>query len=207
MLPLSLVEDNAFIEFVNYLDPSFAMPTRKTVKSTGIPNLKESVFIKMKKLLQNIKYPNACVDGWSDASARKFNGYICQGIDNDWNLVTLPIEFKHFKGTLAVLFVFDYIFFSIIIIKGSSTGDAIHKQYKEVIKNLEIHEKVIKIVCDQAANMIKGFKETTESNEVVNGVCIVELTKDLLFQQKQKDLLIKQQEMEENFINEINDMN
>ena len=77
MLPLSLVEDKAFIEFVNYLDPSFSMPTRKTIKSSGIPQLKDDVLKQLKNKLNNIKYPNASVDGWSDASARKFDNYFC----------------------------------------------------------------------------------------------------------------------------------
>ena len=30
MLPLSIVEREGFKEFINYIDPSFVMPTRKT---------------------------------------------------------------------------------------------------------------------------------------------------------------------------------
>jgi hypothetical protein len=37
MLPLSLVENQSFKEFINYWHPSLKMPTRKTVKSTGVP--------------------------------------------------------------------------------------------------------------------------------------------------------------------------
>lgn len=103
MLPLSLVEHKAFIEFVNYLDPSFSMPTRKTIKCSGSPNLKDDILKQLKKTLNNIKYPYASVDGWSDATARKFNGYFCQGIDNDWNLVTLPVEFQYSKALLLAM--------------------------------------------------------------------------------------------------------
>jgi hypothetical protein len=52
----------------------------------------------MKNLIAEIEYRNISVDGWSDSTARPFNGYVCQGIDSDWNLLTLPIEFKHMKG-------------------------------------------------------------------------------------------------------------
>jgi hypothetical protein len=63
-----------------------------------VPTLKECVVIKMKNLNTEIEYPNISVDGWSDSTARPFNGYVCQEIDSDWNLQTLPIEFKHMKG-------------------------------------------------------------------------------------------------------------
>ncbi len=99
MLPLSLVENQSFKEFINYLHPSFKMPTRKTVKSTCVPTLKECVIIIMKNLITEIEYPNIS-DGWSDSTARPFNGYVCQGIDSYWNLLSLPIEFKHMKGKI-----------------------------------------------------------------------------------------------------------
>ena len=70
------------------------MPTRKTIKTTGVPALKDLVFIKLKNQLQTIQYPNMSVDGWSDATARSFNGYICQGIDDQWNLLTLSVDFR-----------------------------------------------------------------------------------------------------------------
>ena len=103
MLPLSLVENNGFQEFESYLDPSFKIPTRKTVKLTGIPTLKDLVFNKMKDLLKNVEFQNVLVDGWSDNTARPFNGYVCQGIDSDWNLLTIPIDFRHMKGNLRKL--------------------------------------------------------------------------------------------------------
>ena len=40
-----------------------------------------------------------------------------------------------------------------------------------------------KVVADQAANMKKAFHDTVESNETVN---LIELTKNLLYEQKQK---------------------
>ena len=106
MLPLWIVESNGFKEFINYMDPSFNMPTRKTLKSSGVPSLKEMVLIKLKENLKNVEFPNMSVDGWSDATVRSFNGYICQGIDNDWNLVTLPVDFRNFEGNNIKFLIF-----------------------------------------------------------------------------------------------------
>ena len=98
MLPLSIVENSGFREFMNHMDPSFTMPSRKTIKSTGLPRLKEMVFGKLKMQLEKNQHPNISVDGWTDATARAFNGYIVQGIDDEWNLLTLPVDFRPVTG-------------------------------------------------------------------------------------------------------------
>jgi hypothetical protein len=88
MLLLWLVESDSFKEFINYIDPSFNIPTRKTVKNTGISSLKEMVLVKLRDNLKNVEFPNMSVGGLSDATVRSFYCYVCQGIDTDWKLVT-----------------------------------------------------------------------------------------------------------------------
>ena len=110
MQPLSIVESEGFKEFVATLDPSFTMPNRKTIKNTGIPAIKDQVYNKLKKTIKSIQYPNISVDGWSDATSRPFNGYICQGIDEDWNLKTLNIDFRPLAGELIKKFYIKSLF-------------------------------------------------------------------------------------------------
>jgi hypothetical protein len=55
------------------------------------------------------------------------------------------------------------------------------------VKKLHIEDKVYKVVAEQAANMKKAFHDTVESNETVN---LIELTKNLLYEQKQRDLIV-----------------
>jgi hypothetical protein len=38
------------------------------------------------------------MDAWTDAAARPFNGFEAQGIDLDWQLHTIPIEFDFMDG-------------------------------------------------------------------------------------------------------------
>ncbi len=40
MLPISLVEKEGFMEYVEYLNPSFSMPTRNRIRDTGLPGFK-----------------------------------------------------------------------------------------------------------------------------------------------------------------------
>jgi hypothetical protein len=50
-----------------------------------------------------------------------------------------------------------------------------------------IQDKIIKIVTDQAANMVKAYETEIEANEIVGCADIIELTKALLFQQGLKE--------------------
>ena len=84
MLPISLVETKAFKDFMYVFDPSFNVPTRNTIKNSGLNNMYSSVHSKMLKILESIPHVNISVDGWSDAVIRCYNGYIVQGIANNY---------------------------------------------------------------------------------------------------------------------------
>ena len=87
-----------FRDFIQHLDPCFSMPSRKTIKESGLRDLHESCISKIKDILKNVRYPNVSIDGWSDATLRSFNGYTVQGIDENWNLINIPIGFHFVTG-------------------------------------------------------------------------------------------------------------
>ena len=99
-LPLSIVERNGFREFVHYLDPSFQIPTRFKLKATEFKKLRDRVDNKNRSILESIEHPNISTDGWTDGSLRSFNGYVAQGIDHNWVMQTIPIDFVNVKGIL-----------------------------------------------------------------------------------------------------------
>jgi hypothetical protein len=79
----------------------FSTPTNKRIRLDNYylnqSPLINNIISSSPKYPHNSEFPNMSADGWSDATVRSFNGYVCQGIDNDWNLVTLPVEFRHFQ--------------------------------------------------------------------------------------------------------------
>ena len=87
-----------FPDYVEHLDPCFKMPTRKTVKDVGLRDMYNIVTGKIKIILKKVPHLNVSVDGWSDAILRSFNGYTVQGIDEDWNLINIPIGFQYVEG-------------------------------------------------------------------------------------------------------------
>ncbi len=121
MLPISIVEHPDWIEYNKDLDPSFNVPTRQTIKSTALPNMKTRVFNKMKTILNKLEWVNVSCDGWSDKTMRSFNGYIAQGIDDEWNLLTIPIAFQY--------------------VTGSHTGKAIKSQFDAIQKEFGLTNK------------------------------------------------------------------
>lgn len=189
MLPVSIIESRAFREFMSVFDPSFNVPTRHTVKTSGLGAMYEKVDYKIRALLNSMSHINISVDGWSDAVIRCFNGYIAQGIDNDWHMHTIYIAFQH--------------------VKGKHTGQAIKKQFEDVALDYKISNKVFKIVADQAANVKKAFVDTEEAEDpVIIAATLVQRQKklDLL---KEKEAIEKEKEAQNRAIleKEIEEMN
>ena len=99
MLPISLVENDGFKEYIEYICPSFNMPTRYTLKES-LPARVGTVVQKIKTQLAGFEWLNISLDGWSDKVQRSFNGYVAQGIDNEWKMHTIPIAFQYVSGSL-----------------------------------------------------------------------------------------------------------
>lgn len=138
MIPMSVIESDAWKDYMGYIDPSYNVPTVQTVKVSGLVPMVKKVEEDIKNLLSEMKYVNVSVDGWSDATNRCFNGYICQGIDNNWTMRTLPVAFE--------------------FVKGKHTGQAIKAQYDKVSKYLGIDKKTFKIVADQGKYCILRWR-------------------------------------------------
>jgi hypothetical protein len=50
------------------------MPTRRTIKESGLPKLKSIVQSKVNEILKSISRINASVDLWTDDTVRPFYG-------------------------------------------------------------------------------------------------------------------------------------
>jgi len=107
MLPISIVENEGFKDYVRFLDPSFCMPARRTIKEVGLPKLKSLVQTKVRDILKDVPWINISVDLWTDDTMRPFNGYIAQGINNNWELVTVPIEFDSVFGKYEFIIIIE----------------------------------------------------------------------------------------------------
>lgn len=166
MLAISIVEKDGFRDYIEYLDPSFNIPTRYRLKESGLPELKLRLEEKIKLELTTIDWLTISLDGWMSGISRCYNGYIAQGVDNEWTMRTILIAFEY--------------------VSASHTGDKIKQQYESVIKVYDIDKKIFKIVCDQAANNIKAFKTTLECTDDDH---LIKITTMLLEKQRKLDMI------------------
>ncbi len=79
MLPISLVEREGFRVYINYIDPSFNMPTRSRIKETGLQEIKHNINNYLTSSLEKLETLNISLDGWSDGIKRSYIGFIAQG--------------------------------------------------------------------------------------------------------------------------------
>ena len=70
MQPISIVEKEGFRELIEFLEPSFNMPTRFKVKDSGLPSMKLNVENMIRAELKCIDSINISLDGWSDRLMR-----------------------------------------------------------------------------------------------------------------------------------------
>lgn len=79
MLPISIVENAAFREYIEYLDPSFNIPSVYTIKYKGLTELAVHVDNELVAALAKFRYVNIALDLWCDATMRSFIGFVAQG--------------------------------------------------------------------------------------------------------------------------------
>lgn len=72
--PFSAVENVKFRKFIKMINPNYAIPSRKTVSKSIIPQLLEKTKQKVKTYLNNAKYIAFTTDGWTSLNqVRRYN--------------------------------------------------------------------------------------------------------------------------------------
>jgi hypothetical protein len=140
-----------------------------------LPDLKASVTAKIKAVVEDLKFVNVSLDGWTDATLRSFNGYILQGIDSNWVLHTIPIAFEFVKGKFKKIKMIDFnqTKFKKKLFLGRHTGLNIKAQYDRVCEAFGIENKVYKIVADQGANVKCATKTTKEADDIISNFILI----------------------------------
>ena len=67
MVPLSMIRQKAFREFVEALDPRYVLPGTQSISKIHIPNFDKKIMDEVRKDLKNpeVKYVAMTSDGWS----------------------------------------------------------------------------------------------------------------------------------------------
>ncbi|UJR13014.1 hypothetical protein I4U23_000040 [Adineta vaga] len=97
-LPLGIVENNAFRDFMNECNIKWQPIPSKRLKSENIKFFKEKVYKTLHETLNNVDYVTLTVDGWSDRKCRSYIGITCHFIDSKAEPQAYLVDFVRIKS-------------------------------------------------------------------------------------------------------------
>ncbi|XP_036319276.1 zinc finger BED domain-containing protein 1-like [Rhagoletis pomonella] len=134
--PFSVVEDPEFKTLVHMLNPSYKLPTRKTVSSSLMQAIYNETVMTVKARLSRAFAVCLTMDGWTSRAQDNFIGVTAHYIADDNNRMSLESD---------LLTCVSY--------SERHTADNITKKLQEVLLDWELNNKVTAVVTDNAANM------------------------------------------------------
>ena len=137
-LPLSLVENLAFREFMKECNVKWSPISSKKLKKDLIATFKETVDNSIRQTLDSTEHVTLTVDGWSDRRCRSFLGVTCHFINRKMEPESYLID--------------------LVRLKSPHTGENIHHATECVLDRFSLKEKVYRIVTDNASSMVKAYK-------------------------------------------------
>lgn len=145
-MPLCLVENHAFREFVKECGIKWNPISSKKLKSDLISQFVEKVDANIHEILASVSHVTLTVDGWSDRRCRSFLGFTCHTISSKLEPSSFLIDFLRLKSP--------------------HTAENIREITENVLDRFNIREKVYKIITDNASSMIKAFTLSLTDEDV-----------------------------------------
>jgi hypothetical protein len=142
--PFSIVEDSGFIEFVNALNPSYSLPSRKSISRNLIPLAFEECKRHVNNLLRENDHICLTLDTWTSS------------VNEGYLAVT-----GHFLGSN---FILNSVLLDCVLIEGSHTSEHLAEEIRKIIVEYEISNKVLVIVTDNANNVVSAVKKELKLN-------------------------------------------
>ncbi|CAF3794554.1 unnamed protein product [Rotaria sp. Silwood1] len=142
-LPLSLVERESFINFMNLVDPKFTITSRRTLSRSTIPRLYNNMHQELKRFCDQVEFISLTLDIWTDRPAMLSS-----------NLFVLILVSGHgFINNSLKSYVLCFI-----PLYGSHTANLLLQNYENIISSFGIGTKLVRLVTDNATNNIKAFQ-------------------------------------------------
>lgn len=136
--PFSIVEDTGFCEFVHFLNPSYEIPTRKTISQNLIPATYEKCRAVVLEAIKTVNKICLTVDSWTSSINEGYLAVTGHYITDD--------------------FVLNSVLLDCLLIEGSHTSEHLASEILKIINKYGISNKVQVIVTDNAANMVAAVK-------------------------------------------------
>ncbi|CAF3273968.1 unnamed protein product [Rotaria socialis] len=137
-LPLSIIENSAFREFLKECYPKWQPISAKNLKVNIISSFKNRTHQLICDTLKSLSDLTVTIDAWSDRRGRGFLGITCHFID---------------EKMVPQAFLIDFV-----RMKSPHTSDTIQRLTENVLDRFNIKDKVYRIITDNASSMIKAYK-------------------------------------------------
>lgn len=136
VLPLSLLDNTLFKDFIKLLDPRYTLPSRNSVVKM-ISVKKTQMEEKLKRDIIESKGIAVTHDGWTSINTESYGTVTAHFIDKEWRLKSAVLETRK--------------------IVGSHTGEAIAENLRRAQKEWSLPSQPT-ATTDNAANEIKAFE-------------------------------------------------
>ena len=135
--PIRIVEDAGFISLLQFLEPGYTIPCRKTFANI-VTNHHQSAKQKLKKHLAAADAVSVTTDIWTSLATEAYITLTAHFVSHSFTLEACVLATKEFPE--------------------HHTGLNIVEKITEIVKEFEIPHKVYSVVYDQAANMELGSR-------------------------------------------------
>lgn len=135
--PLSIVEDSGFKDFVLALNPSYQLPSRKTISTTLLTTSYEMVYNETKNIMKMVKAVTLTTDCWTSRNTENFLAVTAHFIDDNFRLKSVLLKCISFGER--------------------HTAENLSVALKTVILEWELENKILMIVSDNASNIKKAI--------------------------------------------------
>ncbi|XP_017480664.1 PREDICTED: zinc finger BED domain-containing protein 1-like [Rhagoletis zephyria] len=147
--PFSVVEDAEFKKLVFMLNPSYKLPTRKTISSTLVPATYSETVEIVKQRLGRAYAVCLTVDGWTSRAQDSFISVTAHYIVEDNKCSFLASDLL-----------------SCVSYTERHTSDNITKKLTEILQEWDLGHKITVIATDNAANMKASLNATAKGMEL-----------------------------------------
>lgn len=132
-LPLSLVDDEDFVQLIEYLRPKYRPPKRRNLRRE-LPEAKAVLAAAMKKKIRTIDHFSLTLDAWTSAANRSYIAVTVHGVSTSWVLESFVL--------------------GVVPVKCSETAEFLAEVVREVLQGWEIDmARIVAVTSDGAANM------------------------------------------------------
>ncbi|XP_051961053.1 zinc finger BED domain-containing protein 4-like [Xyrauchen texanus] len=136
--PFSIVEDKGFKEYSHLLDPSYSLPSRKTLTKTVMPRLFEKLRADIMDTIKRASAVCLTTDCWTSVTTTSYMAVTCHFIED-------------FQMTSFLLDCF--------VLTDRHTAAHLASELTRVTNEWGVVDKIVACVTDNASNIVSALKD------------------------------------------------